>query len=131
MKNSEKGYSITELMLVIALIAILAAIAIPIYSNYTTRTKIGVEINNLGELRSAMVIKAANGEGDYSNLPKPGNVTLTDNIGTINLDLSNIVSGGSLTFNPTGLGSDVVYWKCVNSSGSTLTSYQLPSECST
>ncbi|WP_071663087.1 pilin [Francisella frigiditurris] len=130
MKNKQTGFSLVETVVVIAVITILAAISIPIYSNYQTRTKIGAEISKLSEVKIAMVDKAINDQGDFSNLTKPNNVTLTDNIGTINLDLSSIVSGGALTFNPIGLGSDVVHWKCVNSSGSTLTSYQLPSECS-
>lgn len=45
MKRNQKGFTLIELMIVIAIVAILVALAVPAYKDYTIRTKVGECVN--------------------------------------------------------------------------------------
>ena len=46
MKRVQKGFTLIELMIVIAIVAILVALAVPAYQDYTIRAKVGECINS-------------------------------------------------------------------------------------
>lgn len=52
--NAQKGFTLIELMIVIAIIGILAAIAIPAYQDYTVRAKMSEVITAGGAAKSAI-----------------------------------------------------------------------------
>ena len=55
MVRNKKGFTLIELMIVVAIIGILAAVAIPAYSNYTKRAKASEITNAMGAVGSAMI----------------------------------------------------------------------------
>ena len=52
MKNTQQGFTLIELMIVVAIIAILAAIAIPQYNDYTARAQLSEAMNLAGGLKT-------------------------------------------------------------------------------
>ncbi|MDB6090119.1 MAG: type pilus assembly protein PilA [Gammaproteobacteria bacterium] len=60
MKAVQKGFTLIELMIVVAIIGILAAIAIPAYQDYTIRAQITEGLNLAGAAKAAVAEAYAN-----------------------------------------------------------------------
>jgi type IV pilus assembly protein PilA len=54
MKKVQQGFTLIELMIVVAIIGILAAIAIPAYQDYTIRSKVTEMINSAGVCKTSV-----------------------------------------------------------------------------
>lgn len=52
--NAQKGFTLIELMIVVAIIGILAAIAIPQYQQYTAKTQMTRAVAELGAVKTAV-----------------------------------------------------------------------------
>ena len=59
-KQIQKGFTLIELMIVVAIIGILAAIAIPAYQNYTIRAQVTEGLNLAGGWKAAIAEYYAN-----------------------------------------------------------------------
>ena len=65
MKRSvQKGFTLIELMIVVAIIGILAAVALPAYQDYTIRAKVTEGIVLAGSLKLVVADNASNGTAD-------------------------------------------------------------------
>lgn len=51
--NAQKGFTLIELMIVVAIIGILAAIAIPQYQNYISKSQVSRVMSEVGSMRTA------------------------------------------------------------------------------
>ena len=70
MNKQQKGFTLIELMIVVAIIAILAAIAIPQYNDYTARSQLSEAVVLLGGLKTPIGESFANDNSASScNLP--------------------------------------------------------------
>jgi prepilin-type N-terminal cleavage/methylation domain-containing protein len=65
MKNNKKGFTLIELMIVVAIIGILAAIAIPKFADLINKSKEGATKGSLSSVRSAINVYYGDNEGWY------------------------------------------------------------------
>ena len=124
--RAQKGFTLIELMIVVAIIGILAAIAIPAYQDYTARAQASEGLSVTAGLRTDIAeyftINTAlpTGAGDgatevgtdldaLANAPYITSVTLgADGLITVNWDETNSALEGAMTIQPREAGDPAV-----------------------
>jgi type IV pilus assembly protein PilA len=129
MKKVQQGFTLIELMIVVAIIGILAAVAIPAYQDYTGRAQasegltatagirsdIGVVFSETGAFPiagDAAIAEALLLEGNYFGA---GGVVLAPDNGVMTITFDDGVhSGDSMTLTPqvSGAGTQITGFEC-------------------
>jgi len=68
-RNVQKGFTLIELMIVVAIIGILAAIAIPQYQNYVAKSQVSRVMAETGALKTAVETCLLDGKDDTTTPP--------------------------------------------------------------
>ncbi len=141
MKRIQQGFTLIELMIVVAIIGILAAIALPAYQDYTIRAK----MSEVVLAASGMKVDIAEWFQSKGSLPQNNSLSVGTqsryvqsvrwNGSAIIADVRNIpqitngqVSLTALTTTADGAGPGQIVWRC---GAASVPNKYLPSECKT
>ena len=140
-RSAQKGLTIIELMIVVAIIGILASVAIPAYRDYSVKEKVREAVSLANPARAALGIACSKGElsgadnrslgllqpgaysGDYTRSIAAVGLSSTEGTVTITLDsVSGVIAEGQQVVYSGVCGADGMRW----SVGGTVSPKYLP-----
>jgi len=141
MEIAQKGFSLIELMVIVAVVAFLATIALPAYQNYVIRTKIAEIMvfadsarSNLseyylteGQMPVSAVQASVNTNPDQSDYIGSVTFATTATSATITYTVTNLSVAGNVALVGTATANGI-QWNCATPA-TTLSAVYLPQNC--
>jgi type IV pilus assembly protein PilA len=144
MKKLQQGFTLIELMIVIAILGILMAIAIPAYQDYTVRAKVSEAMQMAAPAKLAVAESASSNGGVLPGTSTAAGYSFpgaTSFVSSIVIGANGVITAavtpatgttGSLVLKPTRVGgasSAQLTWTCDSAAGTTIPSKYVPSKC--
>lgn len=102
-RSAQKGFTLIELMIVVAIIGILAAVALPAYQDYTVRAKVSELVLAASSCRTSVTetIQAATAPDISAKLPDACSTTASKYVTSMAVDANGVIT---VVGNHTNLG---------------------------
>ncbi len=109
MKSVQKGFTLIELMIVVAIIGILAAVALPAYQDYTVRAKVSEVVLAASSCRTAITeaVQSSTVADVSAALPSVCQTQVTKYVSALAVDANGVITVSANATNLSQLGTKV------------------------
>ena len=142
MKITQQGFTLIELMVVVAVIGVLATIGLPAYSAYTDRTKISEILlvsdsakravseyfMTVGQMPTTINEANINVDTNQSNYISAISFATTPTSATLTYTVTNMSANGDVALVATSVGGNALKWSC-STPATTVARNYLPNVC--